>query len=334
MTEHVSDLQWDRLLAGELTAEAGAAAHTHAARCTACAARLRELTAERDAFRVRPIAISLSRPRRRWLPALIPAAAAAAVLIALNVRPGPSHSVTVIAAPTKGRDPAATPAWSSDGSLRAPERSKGSAGSVAFLWARARIPDTALLLSAGRPDALRPVASGDVVRPGDHLQAGYTATRSGFGAVLSRDGAGSVTTYVPPGGEQIVPRAPATERSFPLRTLLHGTLGDERVVTAYVPPGGEQMVPLAPGKERSFPLSTILDDTLGDERIAIVWCETAHPLAPLLAALRDGRPIAAPDDCTVREVMLDKRLVAPDIGLHDEARPSMPVDLLQIPSRP
>ena len=99
-----------------------------------------------------------------------------------------------------------------------------------------------------------------------------------------------------------------------------------------MPPSGENMVPLAPGRERSFPLSTILDDTLGDERIAIVWCETAYPLAPLLAALREGRPIAAPDDCTVREVTLDKRGAAPG-GLHDEAKSSTPVEL-QIPSRP
>jgi hypothetical protein len=250
VTEHVSDLQWDRLLASELAAESGAAAHAHAARCAACAARLRTLTAERDAFRARPIAISLSRPRRRWLPALIPVAAAAAVLIALRVHPGP-------------------------GDDRPAERTKGRSAMVPFSERRRVHEAELLLLSAGSPDVLRPVASGDAVRPGDYLQAGYTATRSGFGAVLSRDGAGSVT--------------------------------------AYVPSHGEDMVPLVPGRERSFPLSTILDGTLGDERIAIVWCGTAYPLAPLLAALRDGRPIAAPDDCTVREVTLDKR-AAPGTG--------------------
>jgi hypothetical protein len=256
VTKHVSDLQWDRLLAGELAAEAAAAAHAHAGRCTPCAARLRELTAEHDAFRVRPIAISLSRPRRRWLPALIPVAAAtAAVLIALRIRPEPGHERPV----------------------ESSTRTKGHIATHPSPASPEIIHDTELLMSAGGRDALRPVSSGDVVHPGDHLQAGYTATRSGFGAVLSRDGAGSVTSYVPP--------------------------------------GGKEMVPLAPGRERSFPLSTILDATLGDERIAIVWCETAHPLAPLLAALRDGRPIAAPDDCTVREVTLDKRDATPGIGL-------------------
>lgn len=285
MTEHVSDLQWDRLLAGELAAEAGAVAHAHAARCTTCAARLRELTAERDAFQVRPVAIPLSRPRHRWLPALIPVAAAATVLIALRVRPGPDDDGP--AERTKGHI--------GMGAAAASPAGEAAAEPAAAKPAKPEIDGTALLLSAGRPEALLPVAIGDVVRPGDYLQAGYTATRSGFGAVLSRDGAGSVT--------------------------------------AYVPPSGEKMVPLAAGTERSFPLSTILDATLGDERIAIVWCETAHPLAPLLAALRDGRPIAAPEDCTVREVTLDKRGAAPGSGPHDGAKSSTPVEP-QIPRRP
>lgn len=55
MVDHISDLQWDRLLADELSAEAGEAVRAHADRCAACSARLRELTAERDAFETRPL---------------------------------------------------------------------------------------------------------------------------------------------------------------------------------------------------------------------------------------------------------------------------------------
>jgi hypothetical protein len=247
MTEHVSDLQWDRLLAGELAGDAAEAARAHAAQCPACGARLRAIVAERDAFRLRPIAFPLSRTRRgwrwRWFPVLVPAAAVAAALIALWPRvggPGPGHrtedSVAVAAA----------------------DRVKGHGQT--------------LLLFAGHPGALSQVASGDVVHPGDYLQAGYTAAQDGFGAVLSRDGAGAVT--------------------------------------AYVPPDGDAMVALAAGRERAFPRSTILDDTLGGERVAIVWCPTAYPLAPLVDALRAGQPIAAPAGCTVREVRLDKRATA------------------------
>jgi hypothetical protein len=229
MTDHVSDLQWDRLLAGELTAGAGDAAHAHAAGCVACAARLRELTAERDAFRLRPIAIPLSRaPRRwwRWAVPLVPVLAAAAVLLVVRARPD---------------DPG--------------ERPKG-VGPV-------------LLLSVGRPGALVAVASGDVVGPGEYLQAGYTTARDGFGAVLSRDGAGSVT--------------------------------------AYVAARGDQMVALPAGVERSFPQSTVLDDVIGSERIVIVWCEAAQPIAPLIAELQQARALALPAGCSSREVVLDKR---------------------------
>lgn len=231
MIDHVSDLQWDRLLTGELPAEAGDAARAHAAGCAACAARLREITAERDAFRLRPITFPLAAPPRRrwrWTLSLVPVLAAAAVLLVVRARPredGPG------------------------------ERAKGGG--------------PALLLSAGRPGALAPLATGGAVQPGDSLQAGYTAARDGFGAVLSRDGAGSVT--------------------------------------AYVPSTGDAMVPLPAGAERSFPESTVLDDVLGAERIAIVWCEAAHPLEPLLAALRAGRALAVPGGCVVREVVLDKR---------------------------
>jgi hypothetical protein len=239
VTDHVSDLQWDRMLAAELLAAAGEAARTHAGECAACAARLRELTAERDTFRFRPIKIPLSRARRwrrwrRWARPLVPVLAAAAVLIVVRARPDGTH------------DPAGA-------------RTKGDG--------------PALLLAAGRPGALEQLGTGDVIRSSDFLQAGYTSARDGFGAVLSRDGAGGVM--------------------------------------AYVPFAGDAMVPLPAGVERSFPQSTILDDVLGSERIVIVWCETAYLLAPLLAELRAGREITSPGDCVVREVWLDKRAGLP-----------------------
>jgi hypothetical protein len=256
MTDHVSDLQWDRLLGGELAGDAGEAARAHAAGCTACGARLRAIVAERDAFRLRPIGFPLSRPRRgwrwRWFPVLVPAAVAAA-LIALWPR------------------------------VRAPVGHRTEDPVVAAQADRVKGHGQALLLYAGRPGALSPVASGDVVHPGDYLQAGYTAAQDGFGAVVSRDGAGAVTVYVPP--------------------------------------DGDAMVPLAAGRERSFPRSTILDATLGGERIAIVWCQAAHPLAPLVDALRAGWPVAAPAGCTVREVTLDKRAAGSDLGTGDGVVP-------------
>ncbi len=231
MIDHVSDLQWDRLLAGELNGAASKAAHDHAAGCARCAARLRELTAGHAAFAWRPAPRWLAPPVRswRWVGAAVPALAAVVALALLW--PG-----------APGRD--------LDGT-----RAKG-AGPV-------------LVLAAGAPGGLVPLASGDTLAPGEYVQAAYTAARDGFGAVLSRDGAGAVSVYVPA--------------------------------------RGATMVALPAGTERSFPQSTVLDDVIGAERIVIVWCEAAHPLAPLLAQLHAPLPVAAPAGCTVRELALDKR---------------------------
>lgn len=228
MTEHVSDLTWDRLLAGDAAPDAEEVAYRHAATCALCGTRLRELTAERNAFRTRPVPRSFAAARRplwRWALPLAPALIAAVVLAIVRPR------------------------------AEAPdERAKGT-GPV-------------LILAAGQPGALVPLGAGDAIRAGEHLQAGYTAARAGFGAVLARDGAGTVA--------------------------------------AYVPARGDAMVPLPAGADLSFPQSTILDGVTGRERIAIAWCETAHPLAPLLAALRAGAPLVAPAGCTIRELVLEK----------------------------
>ena len=251
MTDLVSDLQWDRLLAGELAQGTCSAAQAHARACELCAARLRELTIERDAFVLRPFSARPRAPRRvRWF---VPVAAAAAALaLVVIVRPR--------LAPEAAR-----------------ERAKGTFSIASVASESGPRNDglaPVLLLSAGRPDALSPVTTGDAIHPGDYLQAGYTAVRDGFGAVLSCDGQGAVS--------------------------------------AYVPPGGAAMVALPAGTARSFPRSTILDGALGSERIAVVWCATAHPLEPLLASLRahEARRVAA--DCVVREVVREKRRLAGD----------------------
>lgn len=123
-----------------------------------------------------------------------------------------------------------------------------------------------LMLAAGSRTQLAPVMSGDRVKPGDSLQAAYTATRDGFGAVIARDGSGAATTYVPA--------------------------------------QGDAMVALPTGTLRSFPGSTILDEVTGAQVVEIVWCETARPIAPLLAELRATGSVTAPPGCTVSRVEL------------------------------
>lgn len=223
MTDHISDLRWDRLLAGELADDTRREVLAHAATCERCAARHREI----EALATVPLPpLAVPRRSRWWLAAPISALAAAAVAMIVLRTPGDD-----------------------DGA-----RTKGGG--------------TALLLSAGQPGALAPLADGDTVHAGDYVQAGYSAARDGFGAVLSRDGAGTASVYVP------------------------GT--------------GDAMVPLPAGTERSFPSSTLLDAVTGTERIALIWCATPAPLAPLVAELRATDHLADRAGCTIRVVTLTK----------------------------
>jgi Putative zinc-finger len=231
--DHVSDLRWDRWLAGELPAGARAEIDAHTAACAACATRLRELTAEAQAFTLRPRTFALAAPPKRswWLgPGIAGALAVAASIVVLVVR--------------SPRDPEELGG-----------RPKGGAAH--------------LLLEAGQPGRLAPIAEGDTVHPGDYVQAGYSAERAGFGAVLSLDGAGTAS--------------------------------------AYVPARGAVMVELPAGGERGFPTSTVLDAVTGRERIVILWCDAPHPLGPLLGELRAAGRLATPAGCVARTVELAKQ---------------------------
>ena len=224
---HVSDLRWDRRLAGELDAEAKAATDVAIDECPACAARWAELVRDHAGFPQRPPLV-LAR-RRRWWPVVPVGVLAAAAAVVLVVRGG------------------------GDGEGGG-ERVKGGGAS--------------LVVAAGPQGRVAPVTSGDRVRPGDFVQAGYSATRAGFGTVLARDGSGAAMTYVPS--------------------------------------RGDAMVALAAGELRSYPESTVLDDVVGEEILIVVWCEAAQPLAPLVAELGTRGDITPPAGCTHRRVVLDK----------------------------
>jgi len=224
---HVSDLRWDRMLAGDLAEADRAEALAHAEHCQACAARHVELSADFAAFAT----IAPPLPRRVRPQRIV--AAIAALAIAAGV-------VIVV------RSPSDAPA----------ERTKGT-------------PGPRLMLAAGSRERLAPVMSGDRVKPGDSVQAAYTATRDGFGAVIARDGSGAVA--------------------------------------AYVPARGDAMVALPAGTLRSYPGSTILDEVVGAQIVEIVWCETAQPIAPLIAELRAAGTATAPASCTIERVELEVR---------------------------
>jgi hypothetical protein len=230
-SEHVSDLAWDRWLAGELDRDQAARAELHAASCARCAARRRELTSERDAFVLRPRLLPAAPVHRtRWWWAAPMVLAAAAATLVLWPRPAPRRL--------------------EDG------QRKGADATV-------------LTLLGGAAGRLRPLASGDTVRPGDSLQATYHAEAPGYGAVIARDGAGQVSVYVPA--------------------------------------EGVRLAALPPGHDAPFPASTVLDAVVGPERVMVVWCPTDHPLATLTAGLAAAGEVALPTGCTGRVLELHKQ---------------------------
>ena len=228
MTEHVhvSDLRFDRLLAGELAGDAAAAVRADAAGCEQCRARLAELTRDSEAFAARPPLVAPRRRRTWWIAAPAVLAAAAAIVLVVRAR-GPELDT----------------------------RTKGIG-----------IP---LVIEAGPRGQLAVVASGDRVHPGDFLQVRYSAPTNGFGALISRDGAGTVSVYVP------------------------SRRGD--------------MVALSPGELQSFPESTQLDDVLGDERLYVVWCASPHSLQDWVADIESRGDVRSGwSDCTLRRIDLVK----------------------------
>lgn len=94
--------------------------------------------------------------------------------------------------------------------------------------------------------------NGATVRPGDHVRFSITTPADGFVAVISRDGAGKVSTYHPFGSPQAAPHK---------------------------------------AKEPLLPSAIALDDVRGKERIWAIFSEKPFDLAPLLQQLERGDPL-------------------------------------------
>lgn len=91
--------------------------------------------------------------------------------------------------------------------------------------------------------------NGATVRPGDHVRFSITAPADGFVAVISRDGAGKVSTYHPFGSAQAAPHK---------------------------------------AKEPLLQSAIALDDVRGKERVWAVFSEKPFELAPLLQQIERG----------------------------------------------
>lgn len=122
-------------------------------------------------------------------------------------------------------------------------------------------------LFIGHGERIRLAGEREQVAPGDVVQVAYTASAPIFLAVLSRDGAGTVSVYFPERG----------------REAWRG----------------------APGADVTLPASTVLDDVHGREALHVVICPQAFELAALVRALEEDR-VSAPPACQLESFTLEK----------------------------
>lgn len=220
--QHISDLTWDRQLAGDLPAELADQVLRHTAECAPCAARGAQLEADLRRFQARPPPLAprasapqasgkdnAPRPRDGAAPApraspwwharwAIPVLATAVVAVAV---------VPQILAPRIGGD--------HGGAGSAPTvRSKGGFAVMAF---------------AGRDRDVVTLGPGDPIFPGDRLQLSYSAEQPGHLAVLAIDGAGAVSLYFPPDATTTWPAVAGQRIALPTSTALDDVVGEERL---------------------------------------------------------------------------------------------------------
>ncbi len=192
----VSDLQFDRLLAGELAASESETIYARAGACSHCQSRLDELRADVRAFpMVAPrLSTSGSLPLwRQWhLLSAVSAAAAAAVLLVV-LSPSPSGLPDL----TRETDVV---------------RVKGAAPVLNFIVKRGA--------------DVRLGAAGEVLHPRDQLRFQYSASEPRYITIVSVDGAGTRSVYFPADATPF--RAAAgSEITLPGAIELDDTLGRE-----------------------------------------------------------------------------------------------------------
>jgi hypothetical protein len=227
-----SDFTFDLLLSSGLEPEDEQRVRDHLAGCARCAARLEQVKQQRDDFD----------------------------------RNGPRLSF-----------PASRPALGG-GRRRLPVGSVlvGAALIAVLLVGRGQLSSPGTRAKGAEPFELYIRHGGEIRKAGarervyaqDQLQFTYTADDTGYVAVLSRDGAGTVSVYFPDSGD-----------------------------TTW---------PATPGRDRLLPRSTILDHVSGHERVFALHCRAPVALAPLRNELAQQGSLHAPSGCNMRSIELDK----------------------------
>lgn len=250
-----SDLALDQLLLGELADDRRSELEQHLEECAHCRERLEVIKADRALFEQSAPAFS---PMVESSPAQVAANddAEGATVIPLLRRLAPVVGALAAAAALLLLVPK-TPETGGPDVL-----AKGKS----FLSFFVKHDGT---VSAG--------ARGQKVVPDDQLRFVVATAKDAYVAVLSVDGAGTLSVYYPEGGEHAASVKGAIE-------------------------------PVA------LPSATVLDDVLGKERIVGVLCDRATPLSELRAAVQSankagGKELALPAGCRADAFTLEK--VAP-----------------------
>jgi hypothetical protein len=220
--QHISDLTWDRQLAGDLPAELSDQVLRHTAECALCAARGAQLEADLRRFQASPPSLlapcvsapqtsgedSVPRPRNG-------AAAAPRATPWWHARWAIPAAAAVVAVAVVPQIVARRLAGDQGGAGSAPTaRSKGGFAVMAF---------------AGRDRDVVTLGPGDPIFPGDRLQLSYSAEQAGHLAVLAIDGAGAVSVYFPPDAATTWPAVAGQRIALPMSTALDDIVGEERL---------------------------------------------------------------------------------------------------------
>ncbi len=197
--ECLSELRLVQLDARELDDAALATARRHVDGCARCAEALREIATDKAAFAAAPTPLWMARDRRRR-----PSRGSVLAIVAGGV--AIAAGVILFVAPQRGSGTTADETGT---------RVKGG-----------RI---ALRVLVERGGTAHPLAAGDVVHPGEHLRFTLRGHARAHVAVLSLDGAGAASIYVPAAGGDLVLALSSEVSELPGAIELDGTLGSETV---------------------------------------------------------------------------------------------------------
>lgn len=193
-----STLRLDQWLAGELPPEPAARVDAHVSSCASCQQeRATRLDTRRQFAQQAPDFAALARSarsgRRRWLPAALTLAAAAAALLLVT-----------------------RPTWRAESLAEHPGGTRAKGSGASFGWV------------VRRGERVFAPAPEEPLRPGDALRFTVSTHEPVFVAILGLDAQGQLNVYHPD-AERLSALEPGAEQPLPAAFVLDAAPGDERL---------------------------------------------------------------------------------------------------------